>query len=212
MVIGLDGMPLAQPKTGVGHYTFELARALAQTEPALEFEFISPVTFPPQPSTATLPANLRSKVVPVGIATRHWWSLGLPLYLKGSKLELFHGTNYDIPLWGGRPTVLTVHDLSLLVHPETHRPRAVRRARRRLPLMTKRADAVIVPTKAVKEELKTELLVSEPKIFVVPESARACFQPLALGETETVRRRLGIHDDFLLAVGTIEPRKNYELL
>ena len=212
MVIALDGMPLAQPKTGVGHYTFELARALAQAEPSIEIEFVSPSTFPPQQNSTPLTANLKSTVVPVGIATRHWWSLGLPLYLKGSKLELFHGTNYDIPLWGGRPTVLTVHDLSLLVHPETHRPRAVRRARRRLPLMTRRADAVIVPTQAVKQEVVQTLAVSDSKIFVVPESARDCFGPLPFAETEAVRRSFNIHEDFLLAVGTIEPRKNYETL
>ncbi|HKE56415.1 MAG TPA: glycosyltransferase, partial [Pyrinomonadaceae bacterium] len=172
MVIGLDGMPLAQLKTGVGHYTFELARALALTEPSIEFAFVSPSTFPPQQDSTSFPHNLKSIVVPVGVATRHWWSFGLPLYLKGSELELFHGTNYDIPLWGGRTKVLTVHDLSLLIHPETHRPRAVRRARRRLPLMTKRADAVIVPTKAVKREVIARLQLNDEKIFVVPEAAR----------------------------------------
>ena len=33
MRIGIDGLPLTAPKTGVGHYTFELARALAGLEP-----------------------------------------------------------------------------------------------------------------------------------------------------------------------------------
>jgi glycosyltransferase involved in cell wall biosynthesis len=78
--------------------------------------------------------------------------------------------------------------------------------------MTKRADAVIVPTTAVKREVVETFYVNDDRIFVVPESARACFQPLAFNETEPVRRRLGIQKNFLLAVGTIEPRKNYEAL
>ena len=45
MRIGLDGYPLSEPRTGVGHYTLELARALAVTHPADEFELVSPKPF-----------------------------------------------------------------------------------------------------------------------------------------------------------------------
>ncbi|HYO64138.1 MAG TPA: hypothetical protein VER08_10950 [Pyrinomonadaceae bacterium] len=45
-LIGLDGLPLTEPKTGVGHYTFELARALAAAAPEREFELAYPSTYP----------------------------------------------------------------------------------------------------------------------------------------------------------------------
>ena len=117
MKIALDGMPLASPLTGVGHYTSELAKSLTAISPDDQFELISPDNF-----KRTL-------------WNRRWWSIGLPLYLSRRSFDLFHGTNYEVPLWSQRPTVLTIHDLSLPLHPEAHEPHLVRRARWRLPPM-----------------------------------------------------------------------------
>lgn len=217
MHIGLDGLPLTAAKTGVGHYTYELARALASTEPSSQFEIVCPSTHeisgPDQPnSSLLLPANLKLNRVRVGPLGRHWWSAGLPRYIRRTKLELFHGTNYDVPLWRRCATVLTIHDLSQLLYSETHEKRSVRRARRRLPLMSRTADAIITPTESVRADVCELLKASPGKVFAIPEAARACFKPLPFAETANVRRRLGIGDDFLLSVSTLEPRKNLSVL
>ena len=47
MRIGLDGYPLSEPLTGIGHYTLELACALARNFPRDEFELVSPKPFNP---------------------------------------------------------------------------------------------------------------------------------------------------------------------
>src|SRR5207344_2774352 len=91
--------------------------------------------------------------VPVGILGRHWWSVGLPRHIRRTKLELFHGTNFDVPLWRRSATVLTIHDLSQLLHSETHEKRSVRRARRRLPHMARVADSIITPTESVRSDV-----------------------------------------------------------
>ena len=213
MLIGLDGIPLTELKTGVGHYTFELAQALARLAPQNEFELAYPSTYPPIDLTAhegssSLPTNLKAARVNVGPLGRHWWSIGLPGYVRQRGVELFHGTNYDIPLRRRCPTVLTVHDLSLLTHPETHEKSRVRRARRRLRLMVHESTAIITPTESVRREVCSELGVNSEKVFAVPEAFRDCFRPVPYATTEEVRRRFGIRGDFLLTVGTIEPRKN----
>jgi glycosyltransferase involved in cell wall biosynthesis len=214
MLFGLDAIPLTEPRAGVGHYTFELALALARASPADEFELVYPSSFPVVDFGAkeSLPPNLKPARVRVGALGRRWWSAGLPRYAARRGLRLFHGTNYDVPLWGGAASVLTVHDLSLLLHPETHERRRVRRARRRLPLMARAARALIVPTESVRREVCAHLRVAPDKVFAVPEAARACFSPLEFSETEEARRRLGVGAEFLLAVGTIEPRKNLSAL
>jgi glycosyltransferase involved in cell wall biosynthesis len=217
MHIGLDGIPLTALKTGIGHYTFELAAALARVAPESGFELVYPSTFSPiniaeQDEALSLPANLELTRVRVGPLGRHWWTMGLPRYVRSSGIDLFHGTNYDVPPWRQCATVLTVHDLSLLIHPETHEKRRVSRFRRRLPLMTRAANAVIVPTESVRREVCEHLGLSGEKVFAVPEAARSCFTPMEFEATEDVRRRLGIGDDFLLTVGTIEPRKNITTL
>jgi len=205
MKIGIDGVPLAELKTGVGHYTFEIAVEVARQSPSDSFEVLSHLPFS---DLDPAPANLSFIKQPVNAATKHWWTIGLPLYIKRARLDLFHGTNYDIPVWGGCPTVLTIHDLSQLLFPETHEERRVRRARRRLPLMSRRATMIITPTEAVKAEVCEHLRVPRSKVVVVNEAPRRSFQPMPLAQASATLQRLGIENEYILYVGTIEPRKN----
>jgi glycosyltransferase involved in cell wall biosynthesis len=212
MKIGLDGIPLGGIKTGVGHYTFELAQHLARAAPDDELQAVSHIPFCPSAIDSSSADNLKFIQQPVNTFTKHWWTIGLPLYIRRNSLDLFHGTNYDVPVWGGVPTVLTIHDLSLFLYPETHEQRRVRRARRRLPVMARLATAIIVPTQSVKNETCQHLSVSPGKVFVVHEAPRRCFRPMDSEQAEEARTRLGVEDSFILYVGTIEPRKNLSTL
>jgi glycosyltransferase involved in cell wall biosynthesis len=209
MRIGLDGYPLVWPKTGVAHYTLELALELARLAPAHSFELIAPAAYPPEVLEQINQApNLRAVSVKTNIITRRWWAVGLPRYLRRSPVDLFHGTNYEVPLRNRERNVLTVHDLSVFSYPETHDRRIGRRARRRLPIMIRSAARIITPTEAVKGELVERFAIDPDIVTVTPEAPRKIFQPMTADETAAARRRLGISDDFILFVGTIEPRKN----
>jgi glycosyltransferase involved in cell wall biosynthesis len=74
--------------------------------------------------------------------------------------------------------------------------------------MARAAEAVITPTEAVRREVCEHLGVPPSKVFAVHEAARECFRPMERGEAAGVLAELGIGGEFLLAVGTIEPRKN----
>jgi len=78
--------------------------------------------------------------------------------------------------------------------------------------MARAADAIITPTESIRREVCEHLKSSPEKVFAIPEAARACFRPVSFAETADVRRRLGVGDDFLFAVGTLEPRKNLTML
>jgi glycosyltransferase involved in cell wall biosynthesis len=211
MRIGIDGFPLSMPRTGIGHYTFELARSLAILSPADDFNLISPFAFDAsiqEELSRDAPVNLRGLRPSQSLLHRRWWAIGLPLYLRQARLALFHGTNYEIPLWGRQPTVLTIHDLSILLHADKHEEHLARRARRRLPLMARKASKIITATESVKREICEHLRVSPEKIAVTPYAPRKSFRPVPLAETVETRRRLGVEDEFILFVGTIEPRKN----
>lgn len=213
MNIALDGMPLGSQLTGVGHYTFELARSLALAAPADQFTLVSPLTTSPfEVVNEPRPANLSLKKLERSLVNRRWWSVGLPLFLRRNRFDLFHGTNYEIPLWSKTPTVVTIHDLSLFLHPEAHEPHLVRRAKWRLPLMARSASKIVTPTEAVKSEVCERLNIDPEKVAVTHEAPRAVFTRREPAETVTTRKRLGIADDFILSVGTLEPRKNLQRL
>src|SRR3989442_960516 len=212
MRIGLDGIPLTKPKTGVGHYTFELARALALVAPADDFQLVSPLPYAPPPvsdiSDLGMPPNLQAVHVEVSGVSKHWWTIGLPSYIRRNPLALFHGTNYDVPVLGGCPTVLTIHDLASHFHPETLQSRSVRRARYRLPIMAHRATMIVTPTRVVRLEVCERFRIKPEKVVAIHHAPRSCFRPLPPNQKLETTRRLGIENDFLLFVGTIEPRKN----
>ena len=211
MRVGLDGYPLSEPRTGVGHYTLELARALALISPSNQFELVSPAPFDPDAQDEITRAGLSdlytTSLKPSSVRG-HWWSMGLPLYAGKARFDVFHGTNFDLPLWKRRRSVVTIHDLSALLHKDKHRSKMVRRARMRLPLVVRIADTIITPTESIKREVCDHLGVKAARVVAIPLAARDCFQPLAWAETIQTRERLGIEEDFLLFVGTLEPRKN----
>ena len=211
MRVGLDGSPLSDQLTGIGHYTFELGRALAINFPSDQFELVSPKPFHPQiveQSERDRLPNLEF-INPTSSNVRgRWWSFDLPRYLKRAGLDLFHGTNYEIPLWRRRHTVVTVHDLSSILYPKLHRKPLARRMRLRLPLAVKMARAVITPTEAVRSELCSHLNVKTNRVTAIHEAPRQNFRPMSPDESFGTRTRLGVEDDFLLFVGTLEPRKN----
>lgn len=212
MRIGLDGMPLTELKTGIGVYTFELAQALAAQAPDDDFELVSPRPYQPAVLVDGKPANLSLVYSKPSLLQRRWWTVGLPAYLRRTSTALFHGTNFEAPLRGNCPTVVTIHDLSWLLHSSTHEARAVLRGRLRLPRMARRAEMVITVSERVRTEVCEHLELARERVVAIPLAPQSSFVRQSPEVTADVRKRLGVEDEFLLYAGTIEPRKNLATL
>ncbi len=206
MRVGLDAIPLVAAKTGIGHYTEAISTWLARTHADHQYELFSPFDFPFD--SHSQPANLTKRLIPVRSIFRKWWLIGLPTLLQISPLDVFHGTNYCIPLWAPCPTVVTIHDLSLFTHSTTHESANVVRGRRRIPLMARRASMIIAPSEWTSAEISSRLGIRRERIRVIHEAARESMRPLPRAECQMVLDKHGIEGPYLLYVGTIEPRKN----
>jgi len=207
MRVALDAIPLVAAKTGIGHYTDALAQSLASIHTDHQYILLSPFDFPFHAGNG-MPPNLSKQFFPVRSVFRKWWLAGLPAMLRISPLDVFHGTNYCIPVFSPCPTVVTIHDLSLFTQPQTHEDENVKRGKRRMPLMARRATRIIAPSEFTKREIVEHLGIREDKIRVIFEAARKEMRPLPLPECQPALAKYDIQAPYLLYVGTIEPRKN----
>jgi glycosyltransferase involved in cell wall biosynthesis len=207
MRVALDAIPLVAAKTGIGHYTDALAEWLARVHEDHQYELLSPFDFAFDSHNGK-PANLSKHFFPVRSVFRKWWLVGLPAMLQISPVDVFHGTNYCIPVFAPCPTVVTIHDMSLFAQSNTHESANVTRGKRRMPIMARRASLIIAPSEWTKREITKHLGARPEKIRVIYEAAREKMEPRLPSEYRSVLDKHRIRTPYLLYVGTIEPRKN----
>jgi alpha-1,3-rhamnosyl/mannosyltransferase len=127
-------------------------------------------------------------------------------------LDLFHAFKYVPAGELAVPTLPVVYDLSFVRYPQAH-PRLRLRDLERLPALIVRAPLVHTISEFSKSEIVTVFGTSPDKIFIAPPAASGIFQPLGNEATRTdiAKFDLSLHG-YLLAVGTLEPRKNLRTL
>ncbi|MDQ3953416.1 MAG: glycosyltransferase, partial [Actinomycetota bacterium] len=197
MRVGYDAAPLLGEKTGVGRYAGELARALGELG-------VDVVQFAVSWGAPRAPGVRRWRV-PARAARAAWrrWDRP-PIERLTGEVDLVHATNFVLPALRRAPGVVTVHDLSFFrddTWPGGHRLRDL------VPWSVERAAAVIVPTQAIGAEVCDRLGVPEQQVHVTPEGVAPVFFG-AGGLGEAALAELGIPGPFVVAAGTIEPRKN----
>lgn len=200
MRLALDATPLTVATGGVTRYTAELTRALAETFPQDEIWLLSDQQFVnPAPELA----NVRCGHGPRNLLERRWWLWGLQGELSRLDIEVFHGTDFSVPYLPVRPSVMTMHDLSPWLNPAWHS--AAGRIRNRTPLLLRlgRVTMIITPSEAVRLQVIDRFRLRPERVVAVPLAVPAFFRPTATNHPGP---------RYFLYVGTLEPRKNLQLL
>lgn len=216
MRIAIDYTSGITQRAGIGRYTRNLMRALLDIDTTDRFTLFSS-----ERATATYgfpkAGNARPRVVGVGnrYATILWHRLNLPIpaELVFGRADVLHGPDYILPPALGTPRVVTIHDLAFLTNPECAMPSLVEYLTAVTPRAVRRADRVIADSRRTADDLVERLSVPPEKIRVIHLGVDSAFTPTRdVAREERLLRRLGITLPFILAVGTIEPRKNYREL
>ncbi|MBM4429670.1 MAG: glycosyltransferase family 4 protein [Chloroflexi bacterium] len=216
MAIYIDVSAAVHQHAGLARYAASLARALIvhhgqEREFALFYN--GKAQDRPLPELLQVPRHtVRAGYKPWRMAVWLGQRLGVSLHRFIPNAELFHATEHLLlPLWG-IPTVLTVHDLIYHLFPMYHRRLNYWYLNAAMPLYVRRADAIIAVSHSTKRDLMRVYGVPEEKITVVYEAASPRFRPLPAERVREARTRYRLPERYLLAVGTIEPRKNLERL
>jgi len=139
----------------------------------------------------------------------HWLeSMALSVEVSRHRLDLLHSPDFIPPLWGYRRSVITVHDLTFLSHPEFLTDMSRRYYNRQIHTAVKLADAISADSHATKADLVNLLSVIPEKITVIHLGLDEAFHLLPADEVAATLTRLGLAPGYMLFVGTFEPRKN----
>ena len=127
-----------------------------------------------------------------------WYLAALPAKARRDSVDVLHCPTQRAPVRSSVPLVVTFHDLAVLRHPETFNRWTRTYSRRVLPRVVRAATRVIAVSEFTKRELQELLDVPEEKLRVIPNAVGGPFS--ADGEAAA--------GDYVLAVSTLEPRKN----
>jgi glycosyltransferase involved in cell wall biosynthesis len=180
--VGLDVSPLALTKAGTARYLTNLLNGL-ERDSSLE---IRPYSLD---GSGRLRRVARDTV---------WYPAMLPRKARRDGVDVLHCTTMRAPFRSRVPLVVTIHDVAVLRHPETFNRWTRTYSAYALPRVAGAADAIVVGSKFAGDEVRKALGIPTGKLRVIPYGVGPPFRPEGPRE----------EGSYVLAVSTLEPRKN----
>ncbi|HKB02732.1 MAG TPA: glycosyltransferase family 1 protein [Gemmataceae bacterium] len=227
MRVVINASAVVGPRTGVGHYTVELVRALAATGQV-------GITLYPHPLLAKLRTRLGGGPRPAEPALAGAAPGPRPLWRRAARVpfrwawralieqearqafhprrtDLYHEPNF-FPLPTRLPTVVTVHDLSAVLQPEWHPADRVAEFQSKFLPRVRDVAHVLTDSDSARDEIVRTLGLPADRVTRAYPGVRPALRPVRADAVDAVRCRLGLPPAYLLHVGTLEPRKNLLML
>lgn len=217
--IGVDIRLTYYRQGGIAEYMRQLTQALADLHPPYNFRllhnFRANETITPQFKRENLftPCHHRIENIALGVE------------LLPRRLDLLHSPDFIPPRFGAKHYVITIHDLAFLLYANIQTADSLRYYAGQIERAVKQADQIIAVSQTTKDDIVHLLDVPEEKITVVYEGVHSIFKPenqegRVTGATKRLpSKKSNLHspltpaptalaDEYILFVGTIEPRKN----
>ncbi len=209
MKIAIDIREAGKEKTGKGWYTFNLVTELLKLDKDNEYLLYT--------DSQDLYQTKNKNALVIRIDEKSWkWHFAVLKDIKKRTPDIFFApTSYIIPAFSPKwlKTVITVHDLVSFMFPSTHSFKATVIERFTLKSAMRKASSVLVVSENTKKDLLKRFKYKEENIHITPCAASDIFKNTPKKkEIEELREKLGLPENFILGVGTLEPRKNFETL
>jgi alpha-1,3-rhamnosyl/mannosyltransferase len=228
MRVLINGLSMSGAKTGIGHYTAELYRSLllqagtdevrcfpapwvrraravwAKARPWLERSSPKVAAGTGRPGAPSWRRRAFGSLRQLGqsLLALHFRSLS-----RKGDFDVYHEPNI-IPFAGDLPTVTTLHDLGVVLHPEWHPADRVAHYERSFREGVRRSVHFITVSDFGRQEVIETLGLRPGQVTRIYQGIRPNMRPMAGPEVRMALDRLGLPPRYLLYLGTIEPRKN----
>ena len=197
MKIAIDTQTTLGQKSGFGFYVKNLVEALAKVDHQNEYFLIRPNS----EKDFSTPKRLL------------WDQIIFPHRARRLKVDLLHQPCFSAPLLYPGKVVVTCHDLISMFFPENI-PLVSRLFYSKWePFSYRKAAKIIAISEHTKKDLRAFLQIPEEKIRVIPLAASSDFRPIKSQKTlKKIQKKYGTGPNYILDVGTLEPRKNLSFL
>lgn len=224
MRVLFNGASTIRPKTGIGHTTLQLCQSLAELSPTDRFwlypgnsarSLVSRFVKPSPRREGAAPAGKSSLTGPLRQlflkAARWSYAAHFQATARFGRFDLYHEPNL-VTFITHLPTVVTVHDLSVLLYPHWHPADRVKRFEHAFKRGVTAATHILVDSDAIRREAIAFLGLPPDRITTVHLGISSRYRLQTAAEIERVRSHLSLPQRYLLYVGTVEPRKNLKTL
>lgn len=202
--IGIDARLLGYRMGGISEYTRQLIDALAVLDTETAFTILHRYS---DNKTYTPSKNFRRANLYTP-AHHRFERVALSVELAPYRLGLLHSPDFIPPYRGAQKHVITIHDLHFLRYPEFQTSDSLRYYAQQIHAAVAHADHIFAQTEGTRQEIVGRLNVPSDKVTVHLLGVNPAFQVLDTATVAACRERYRIPKNYLLFVGTIEPRKN----
>jgi glycosyltransferase involved in cell wall biosynthesis len=214
MILGFDAKRFFHNKTGLGNYSRDLIRILAQYNSENNYLLYNPkpkkidrIPIDGKIIIERLPENKKDRKL-----SSLWRLFSVSSQIKKDKVELFHGLSGEIPIGlykTGVKIVVTIHDLIFMRYPNLYSFFDRKIHYYKFKYAANKADLVIAISEQTKTDIITYLNINPDKIKVIYQGCAPVFKEEIPSEfLEFTRKKYNLPLNFVLNVGTIERRKN----
>ncbi len=203
-VIGIDASRYSvQQRTGTETYSYELINAMASNVPS---------DWTVRSYTNRIDRDTRELLQKLGDV----WELAFPRFWTHARLsaemalhrpDVLFVPSHVIPLVHPA-SVVTIHDLGYLHEPDAHPTRQRHMLDKTTRWNARVAKRIIAISGTTRDDLVKQYGVHPDKVTVIHHGVSDRFRPAEVAEQLRVRAHYGLNGSFVLAVGTIQPRKN----
>jgi glycosyltransferase involved in cell wall biosynthesis len=219
MIVGFDAKRIVRNGTGLGSYGRTLTNDLAAIG-KLDLRLYAPDKGRddlrlqvPERDNLHYAYPLSSFPGPFASLYKSWWrSRGIVGQLQNDGIQVFHGLSGELPVGirqTGIKTVVTIHDLIFMRHPEYYNWMDVQIYKHKFFKTLQEADRIVAISECTRRDISELGGIPQERIDLIYQSCASRFSAQADERLcMAARLRYGLPERYVLCVGTIEERKN----